>query len=103
MESQEQKALAKEFNNEKLLPVLKNVAEKLDANKAPEKTELKQRSEADKKANEWISQFDKHFDKKPYSNNGMRFIKRYGKVMGVAEFLDYKFSQFNGFKHMKNK
>lgn len=106
-ESNDKKADAKTFSSqlvEVVLPILKNVVEKMSVNeKRQESKQLRERTEADKLANKWMSQFDKYHYKKTIVKGGIRFIKRYGKVMDLTEFLDYKLSQYNGFAHMKTK
>lgn len=103
MESQDQKAALKEVDNTFLLPVLKSVVEKFDSEKKPKATPLRQRTEAEKKANEWMKMFDVYYEKKPVDRGGIRFIKRYGKTIDITEFLEYKSNQFMGFKHIIHK
>lgn len=101
-ESNEHKIQSKEVG-EVFLPVLKKIVEKYDVEKNGDPKPIRQRTPAEKKANEWMAQFDKLHHKKPITKGGIRFIKRYGKVMELSEFLDYKLSQFTGFKHMEEK
>lgn len=106
-ESNDKKADAKSFSNEVtevILPILKNSVERISINeKKQDSKSLSARTETDKLANKWMSQFDKYHDKKQIVKGGIRFIRRYGKLMDLTEFLDYKLSQYNGFAHMKPK
>ena len=63
---------------------------------------VRQKTEADIVAQKAFVQFDK-IHKKLRDNGGKRFIKRYGKMMDQAEFLDYKLNQYIRVKELLKK
>lgn len=105
-ESNEYKLASNEIG-EALLPVLKKVVEKLDAKekiKAPSVPKVRERTENEKRFDKWIEQFETIYSQRPIKPGGskaIKFIKRYGKIMDINTFLNYKLEQFNNYKPTK--
>lgn len=101
-ESNEHKLESKKVG-EVLLPILKKVVEKLDA-KEQIKTpapKVRERTENEKRFDRWLDQFEKAYSRRPVTPGGssaIKFIRRYGKIMDINTFLEYKLNQYNTYK-----
>jgi len=90
----EHKAQQKEEQSAPMPDNVKDIIKQLNEKKH-KKTEIKRHDQtADQKLfNGFIDQFDKLHRNRPAKVKGGRFIKRYGRTMNVAEYLDYKAEQ----------
>ncbi len=97
-QSQENKLSSKEIN-EALLPVLKNVVSKLDVSeKKIIPKPIREKSDNEKRFDSWMRQFDKIHLRQEHTLGGVRFVKRYGKMLNINSFLEYKLNQYNTYK-----
>jgi hypothetical protein len=88
-----QKIDVSEINPEgqkKVIEILSQYAKKVDVR--VEKP-IVEKTEGQKLIQRFMSQFDKLWAKRDYEANGGRFIKRYGRIIGQVEYVEYKLNQ----------
>lgn len=103
-ESERHKQEGRELiQNDIILGALKNAVQKLDANKKPvTENKPREKTESEKMFQRWISNFDKIYQRQNPFGQGLKFVKRSGKMMDINEFLEHKIEQFNNYKTKQN-
>lgn len=73
---------------------IKSIVDKKRIQEPTPQTIKKEKASAEQRVQQWMKQFDKLWLKYAVGDNGIRLIRRYGKVLTVENYLKYKMAQY---------